>query len=211
MGRKALFTQHQVFETADTLTAQGKEVTATSLLAALGGGSLTTIYRHLIAWQEARPAASTPPAALEIPNQVQVAFASAWRMAAAEAAREVTAVREKSAEDVRAAQKQFQEALEQIERLEAESETDSVRIESLSSKLSELETMMHNLESDLAAEKARSGQLHDLVKSQESELERLRKERDNAANEAAELRGQAQTLKEQNKELFARLPEQKSK
>ena len=58
MGRKALFTEEQVFETADRLVTDGKEVTASSLLAALGGGSLTTIYKHMAAWLASRPPAA---------------------------------------------------------------------------------------------------------------------------------------------------------
>jgi len=52
MGRKALHTQEEVFQAADALAANGKEVTPTTLRDALGGGSLTTIYKHIDAWQE---------------------------------------------------------------------------------------------------------------------------------------------------------------
>ena len=68
---------------------------------------------------------------------------------------------------------------------------------------------LHRLESELTVEKDKAGQLHDQMKLQELELERFRKERDKAVNEAAEVRGQAHTLKEQNRELLARLPEPK--
>ena len=43
MGRNARFTEEEVFQAADALVAEGKEVSASSLLATLGGGSLTTI------------------------------------------------------------------------------------------------------------------------------------------------------------------------
>ncbi len=207
MGRRALFTQEQVFETADRLAGEGKEVTATTLLNALGGGSLTTIYKHFTAWQEVRPAASMMPAPIELPDSVQGAFAAAWRVATTEAAREVATVREKAAEEVGAAQKQFHEALEQIERLEAESEADTERMEALNAKVLELEAAQHKLESDAAAQKATAEQLRDQMKVQLSDHERLRQERDVAVKDAAELTGQAQVLKEQNKELLARLPD----
>lgn len=44
-GIRALYTQDQVFDTADRLAAEGKDVTATNLLSELGGGSLTTILQ----------------------------------------------------------------------------------------------------------------------------------------------------------------------
>jgi DNA repair ATPase RecN len=205
MGRRALFTQEQVFDTADRLAAEGKEVTATTLLSALGGGSLTTIYRHFTAWQESRPASSGVSAPIEIPDPVQGAFATAWRVAASEAAREVTSVREKAAEEVKAAQRQFQEALQQIERLEGESEADAERIEAMTVKVSELEGVLHKAESEAAAQQATVEQLQKQAKAQEQELERLRKERDKAVTEAAELRGQVEALKDQNRELLASL------
>jgi uncharacterized coiled-coil DUF342 family protein len=211
MGRKAFFTQEQVFDTADGLIAQGKEVSAKSLLDALGGGSLTTIYRHLSAWQESRPATSNSPAPLVIPDVVQTAFVNAWRVATTQAAQEVSAVRDKAGEEVRTARKQFQEALEQIERLEAESEEDSARIDSLTKQLSELENKLHSLHSELAGEKATVRQLRDQLMSQDVDIARVAKEKELSVTEAAELRGENQTLKQQNKELLARLPQQGKK
>jgi hypothetical protein len=47
VGRKALYNEQEVFQAADSLASEGKEVTAMALLGALGGGSLTTIYKHM--------------------------------------------------------------------------------------------------------------------------------------------------------------------
>jgi hypothetical protein len=223
MGRKALFTREQVFAAADSLAADGKEVTATALLATLGGGSLTTIYRHLYEWREAHPTAGAAPAPVEIPEVVQGAFAGAWRAAVTEAAKEITAVREKAAEEVKAAQKQFQEALESIERLESEAEADATRIEELEGKVSALEQGLSESEKEraaLAAAGAEQGQRQQAVEAElartrqegeaerkryQSELEAARREKEGAIKEAAELRGQVEALKSQNAELLARL------
>ena len=62
MGRKAMHTQEQVFEAADRLAATGREVTPASLREYLGGGSLTTIYKHHEAWAAARAAQAAPVA-----------------------------------------------------------------------------------------------------------------------------------------------------
>jgi chromosome segregation ATPase len=79
---------------------------------------------------------------------------------------------------VAAAKAQFQEALETIERLEAESEADAARLESLAAKIAELEKALHQSENDKAALKATSEQLRHHVKSQESELERVHTDAD---------------------------------
>ena len=55
MARTVGIDRDEVFETANRLEAEGKEVTALSMLAALGRGSLTTIYKYLDAWKESKP------------------------------------------------------------------------------------------------------------------------------------------------------------
>ena len=118
MGRKAFFSQQEVFSSANALVAEGQEVTANALLSKLGGGSLTTIYKHMNDWRAANPDSANQSTPLDIPEPVQGAFATAWRAAVAEAGREITAAREKAAEEVKTAQKLFQEALQSIEQLE---------------------------------------------------------------------------------------------
>lgn len=224
MGRRGSISEEQVFEAGDALVAQGKEVTPTALLSSLGSGSFTTIYKHLSAWESSRASAVTDRAAV-IPETVLSAFGAAWRAATAEAGKEVLAVKEQAAEDVAAARTQFQEALQTIEQLETESEADAARLESLSAKVAELEKSLHQSENERAALKATCEQLQHQVKSQESDLARLykesdserkrhqeelteaRKDKDAAIRESAELRGKANTLEAQNKDLLTRLSE----
>ena len=228
MGRRGSISEEQVFEAADALVAQGKEVTPTALLSSLGSGSFTTIYKHLSAWESSRASAVTDRAAV-IPEAVLSAFGAAWRAATAEAGKDVLAVKEKAAEDVAAARTQFQEALQTIERLETESEADATRLESLSAKVAELEKSLHQSENERAALKATCEQLQHQVKSQESDLARVhkeseaerkrhqeelaeaRKEKDAAIRESAELRGKASSLEAQNKDLLTRLSERGDK
>lgn len=228
MGRRGSISEEQVFEAADALVAQGKEVTPTALLSSLGSGSFTTIYKHLSAWESSRASAVTDRAAV-IPEAVLSAFGAAWRAATAEAGKEVLAVKEQAAEDVAAARTQFQEALQTIERLETESEADATRLESLSAKVAELEKSLHQSENERAALKATCEQLQHQVKSQESDLARVhkeseaerkrhqeelaeaRKDKDAAIRESAELRGKASSLEAQNKDLLTRLSERGDK
>jgi len=228
MARRGSISEEQVFEAADALVAQGKEVTPTALLSSLGSGSFTTIYKHLSAWESSRASAVTDRAAV-IPEAVLSAFGAAWRAATAEAGKEVQAVKEQAAQDTATSKAQFQEALETIERLEAESEADAARLESLSAKVAELEKSLHQSEKERAALKATSEQLQHQVKSQESDLARVhkeseaerkrhqeelaeaRKDKDAAIRESAELRGKASSLEAQNKDLLTRLSERGDK
>ena len=214
MVRRAVIDREELFETANTMAAEGKDVTALALLNALGGGSLTTIYKYLSDWEAGRPKTAPATGATEVPDVVQNAFTSTWRVATMEAARETTAVKEKAAEEVKAAQKQFEGALEAIQKLESESEQDATQIEALKGRVSELEAALAAAGNDNAALKATTEQLRQQVRSHQAELERLhkgieedRKEREAAIKEAAGLKGQAQTLKAQNTELMAKLAE----
>lgn len=177
MARRRAIEADEFFETANRLQAEGKDVTAMTMLDALGGGSLRTIYKHLEIWQERRPilVASTPE---EIPAPVQSAFANAWRLATQEAGRVVVAVKEKAAEEVQAAQDRFQGALDAIGKLEAEGEADAQQIDSLKERVSELESTLQKSQNDGAAYKATIEQLRHQVRSLEVEQERLHAEID---------------------------------
>lgn len=201
MGRKAFFTEKEIFEAADTLAAQGQEVSAHSLLKAMGGGSYTTIYRHLEAWRESRPALVNQVIVMDLPEPVQTAFVAAWKVAASEAAREVSAIRDKAAEDVKAANKQLHEALEQLGRLEAEAEADATEIEALKARNGELEATVQKAENDKSALTAKAEQLE----LQVAHLAKVEAAKESAVKEAAQLTGQMELLHKQNTDLLDRL------
>ena len=237
MRRRAI-EPDELFETADRLTSEGKDVTATALLDALGGGSLRTIYKYLDLWRQQQPEVIT--ASEEVPGNVQAAFTSAWRLAKQEAAREVAAVKEKAAQEVKEAHGQFAGALEAIDRLERDSEADTEQITSLKERVAELEDDLLKVSNESAGYRATAEQLgrevdslktalaeaQERVQKQEKDTtdaasrleevikqltkaeersEKDRSERDAALTEAAELRGQAESLKAQNAELFGKL------
>jgi chromosome segregation ATPase len=177
MSRRDPILPEELFETANRLKAEGKKVTADSLMEALGGGSYRTIYRLMGDWQKMNPAViSIKPD--EIPAAVQASFANAWRLAAQEAERGTMAAKEKAAEEVASAFQQVEGALEQIGKLEAESEADAQQIDSLKERMAEMEAALQRAQTDGAAYKATSEQLRHQVKSQEAELERMHKEVD---------------------------------
>jgi hypothetical protein len=208
VAKRVPINQDELFRVADRLQAEGKEVTALTLLAALGGGSLTTIYKYLDLWQEAQPVVRSNEV-LELPDVVKNSFAAAWRVAVAEASRELEAVREKAREEVKTAQGQFLGALEAIAKLEKESEADAEQIEALTKQNEELKAEGNKLSIELASQKATVDELRQQATSGQIELERLRKEgereraeRDNAIREAAELKGKIEAMTAQNLELM---------
>ncbi len=203
MARNIGIDREEVFETANRLEAEGKEVTALSMLAALGRGSLTTIYKYLDVWKAQKPV-KTPSVQAEPPEQVKTAFATAWRVAAEEAARETMVIREKAAEEVNAALKQFQGALEAIAKLEADREADAEVLEGLHKITAEQKAEIAKLETEAATERARADELRDQLKAQQSD-------RDEAMKEAAEFKGKVEILKTQNEQLLAKLTEKTEK
>ncbi len=197
MARRHPVEQDELFETANRLQLEGREVTALTLLDALGGGSLRTIYKHLELWQQSKPlvTAALPE---ELPASVQAAFASTWRVAVQEARSEIQTIKEKSAEEVSAALRQFHGAVDAIGKLEKDREDDAEILEGLQKQLAELKMESTKAEAEAAAEKARADELREQLR-----LHQL--DRDSALKESAELRGQLEAIKNQNQELLNRL------
>jgi chromosome segregation ATPase len=217
MVRGAVVDRDELFETANRLEAEGKDVTALTVHKALGRGSLTTIYKYLEEWKSSR----LPKMAggnNEMPDLAKTAFASAWRAASLEAARETEAVKEKAAHEVEKAQAQFQEALEAIDTLTREHNAMMELFETFKTQFAELQSRFIEEQNSLAAETAVAEELRQQLKEQQSEQERLRKEnererveRDAAVKEAAELRGRAGELKNHNAELLKLLEQKPNK
>ncbi len=197
MARNIPIDRDEVIETANRLEAEGKEVTALAMLSALGRGSLTTIYKHLDAWRETKPVRS-PVVQADQPEPVKTAFATAWRVAAEEAARETTVIREKAAEEVKGALRQFHGALEALAKVEADRDADAEAMEGLHRIIAEQKAQIGKLESEVAAANARAEELRDQLKS-------LQADRDTAIKAAAEHKGELTALKDQNKQLLAKI------
>jgi len=229
MARRHPIDPDELFETANRLAAEGKDVTATLLLDELGGGSLRTIYKYLEQWKNNAPVVAVKKTT-DIPDRVQAGFALAWRMANEEAAIEIEAAKAKAQEAVDLANGRFQEALNAAERLENEAQENSDLIDSLKAQVVALAEELSKEKALCASYKTKSEQLEQQVVSQGQELERMhkasvqereehakqlekieasakkdREERDVAIKEAAELKGLSGALKEQNAALMDKL------
>ncbi|KWF77603.1 hypothetical protein WL93_26695 [Burkholderia diffusa] len=186
MGRKALHTQEQVFEAADRLAAGGQEVTPTTLREALGGGSLTTIYRHLEAWEAARKSAPAP-VIIAMPDAVKAAFDQTWLAAATEAGKEIAAIREKADAEIKAANRRFEEAVSAIDLLESEQQADADKLEALETTLAAERDAARQAATEAAA---REAGLAATVEQMRGQIEALRGELATAHGEAEAVRSQ---------------------
>jgi len=200
MARRPAIEPDELFETANRLQAEGKEVTATALLDALGGGSLRTIYKYLEIWKGKTPVVATTRAAVDVPDQVQAGFISLWKAARQEADRELETLKQKSAEEIEAARKQFQEALDALEKLEKSAEEAAEQIEALTNRTAELTKELSELAEEKAHYKSAAQNLQQQVRAQELELERLHKgqaeEREKQSAQMARLEQVAAQTKE---------------
>jgi colicin import membrane protein len=88
MAREGI-TFEQVAAAADALVGEGVQPTIRAVRERLGTGSPNTIHRHLVAWREARPAATAT--APELPAPLAAALANEIERAAAAARAEVEA------------------------------------------------------------------------------------------------------------------------
>ena len=89
MTRRPVVNREELFSVANELAGQGRQVTALAILAKLGGGSLTTIYKYLEEWEQQHQSAP-PPTGDELPDRVKQSFMNVWKLASAEASSEVS-------------------------------------------------------------------------------------------------------------------------
>ena len=188
MGRIAAHTQEQVFDAADQLAASGQEVTATTLREVLGRGSFSTLGRHLDTWQQARKA-SPAPVVIDMPESVKIAFGQCWQAAAAEAGREIAAIREKTDTEIQATKRRLTEALAEIERLEKDANDDAAALEAAQTDLEQTTQMARRVVTDAAAREAAlaatAKQMQQQIESQQDELARVHAEADAARRQYA--------------------------
>jgi chromosome segregation ATPase len=171
MGRELWSTKEQVFAAADAIAATGENVTLRTLRGYLGGGSFGSLDEPLRQWKaerKQRPEVSD----FEMPPAVIASFESTWRIATAEALKDVAAVKEKATAEVEEIEAQRQEVIGLMQ--DVENERDELR-----DKLAEVERALSNSESKaslLAIEKATltgiTGELKNKIEQLERNLEK---------------------------------------
>lgn len=128
MARAPTNTAAEVFAAAERLAAKDEDVTPTALREALGGDSFSTLIKHIAAWKQARQVAPAQ-VILDMPESVRAAFAQCWQTAAAEAGKEIAAIRDKADAETKAMTRQLSDAIAAIEQLEAQADAETARHE----------------------------------------------------------------------------------
>lgn len=167
MGREAWSTREQVFAAADAIAATGENVTLRTLRGYLGGGSFGSLDEPLRQWKAERKLRPEAPE-LEMPAAVIASFEATWRIAMAEALKDVATAREKAAAEVQEIEAQRLEVVGLMQ--DVENERDELR-----DNLAEVRNDLSNSESRasvLAIEKATLGGVNGELKNKVEQLER---------------------------------------
>lgn len=198
MGRIAAHTQEQVFEAAEKLAAESREVTPTTLREVLGRGSFSTLGKHLDAWRQARKIA---PALVTInmPENVRAAFARCWQAVANEAGREITAIREKADAEIQASKRRLDEALAKVDHLRTQLEAASDREKAKVEEAATAKAAAARLSDQLKEQKLRSveviGKLEKGKQALEADLSAARKDARASATGLGRAQGELEALR----------------
>ena len=186
-------------------------MTPASLRDALGGGSLTTIYKHHEAWTASR-AARPAQVIIEMPESVEQAFAQCWQAAATEAGKEIAAICEKADAEIKLIRRRLDEAIASIAQLETEQEAEGARTETLERQLTDERAVAQAAATEAAAREAglstTANQLADQLATLKDELRRAH---DDAGLHRAERDRATSTLDQLRDEIAVRLREQVEK
>lgn len=200
---KVVATQELVFEAARSLAAEGLEPSMLTVQARIGGGSYTTIKRHLDAWKDQQATAAqesikAPDFVLEKSTELGGVL---WAMAAREARKEALAAKELADGQVAAISGELTVAQAEIRRLE-DVETD------LNSKLevsgAELQALVTKLQ-DAAAKALRLPELEARLAASQTELAAARQSATEYAVDVGRLTGESDALRAQVRDLTAAL------
>lgn len=162
MGRRALFSEAEVFAKADELSAQGLDVSAISLVRELGGGSLGTMQKHADKWLTSREKREAPTT-VEMPEAIKNLLNAAWKAMEAEAAKKTARHREFCDSEVQRYMREAQESAAYAVGLERENE--------------QLEKVVQELRDSSAAQNAIAQELRDQARRLEAELKTEREQR----------------------------------
>ncbi len=200
---KVVATQELVFEAARAVAAEGLEPSMLTVQARIGGGSYTTIKRHLDAWKDQQATAAQE--SIKVPDFVLEKSAELggvlWAMAAREARKEALAAKELADGQVAAISGELTVAQAEIRRLE-DVETD------LNSKLevsgAELQALVTKLQ-DAAAKALRLPELEARLAASQTELAAARQSATEYAVDVGRLTGESDALRAQVRDLTAAL------
>ncbi|UCV22316.1 DNA-binding protein [Ferribacterium limneticum] len=192
-----------VSDAAEALLLEGVEPSIVNVQKRIGGGSYSTVKKHLAAWAEKRAkdaaAASSVPA--EVLAKAQEFGRTLWGLASMEAQREIQKAKEDAQVELAAVRSELAEATGVIARLENVEAEQAATLESSQARLREVELAL--VEAQTKA--LRVPVLENALADARAATENLRAELTQKAAEAGRFNGEVETLRTQVRELMAAL------
>ena len=141
-----------IFGICDELNQKGVKPTLSRVRQALGGGSFTTIQPILKEWKDRRQEPEAH-ASSSVPDEIQALLVSAasqiWVKAEAKASEEYKALKESMQAKLNETDQEKQDALEEVTRLEAESNQLSSTNKELETKLADYQNALQQARIEL--------------------------------------------------------------
>jgi chromosome segregation ATPase len=195
MSRNGI-SQEQVFEAAANLALNQQPVTVQAVREALGVGSFTTITQHLRKWREetktAAPATTLPP---EVEAATSRAATSIWQVAEELMRREIQTIKQAAQYQVDEYQRLFEEALQEIARLESQIQTQTQQIADQHEQIGALRDALMQSKAHLLAQTSREKDLMNRLDEMKLDLTQARTAVEQRNENCALLRGELAALK----------------
>jgi len=192
-----------VCEALNALVAEGSDPSIVAVQRRIGGGSYSTVKKHLTAWaeQRAKESISVPAIPAEVVAKTQEFGRAVWAIAAAGAQQEIQKVKESTQAEVVAVRNELTEATGVITRLEGIEAEQSAALDGYQAKLREAELKL--VEAQTKAE--RVAELEKSLADALAAAEQVRNEARDRAVEVGTLNGEVKALRNQVRELTAAL------
>lgn len=192
-----------VCEAANALVVDGGEPSIVAVQSRIGGGSYSTVKKHLAAWaeQRAKETITVPAIPAEVLAKTQELGRAVWAIAAAVAQQEIQKVKESAQAEVTAVRNELMEATGVIARLEGIEAEQSAALDAYQVKLREAELKL--VEAKTKAE--RVAELEQSLAEALGVLDQFRNEARDRAVELGTLNGEVTALRSQVRELTTAL------
>lgn len=192
-----------VSDAAEALLLEGVEPSIVNVQKRIGGGSYSTVKKHLAAWAEkrAKDAAAVSSVPTEVLAKAQEFGRTLWGLASMEAQREIQKAKEDAQVELAAARSEMAEATGVIARLENIEAEQAATLESSQARLREVELAL--VEAQTKA--LRVPELENALADARAATENARAELTIKAAEAGKRNGEVETLRTQVRELMAAL------
>jgi len=195
MSRNGI-TQEQVFEAAANLSSNQQPVTVQAVREALGVGSFTTITQHLRKWREqTKPVTTVTAVPPEVEAATSRAVTSIWQVAEDLMRREIETIKQATQYQVHEYQHSFEEALQEIARLERQIQTQTQQIADLHEQTGTLRDALMQSKAHLLAQTSREKDLMNRLDEMKQDLTQARTTVEQKNENCALLRGELAALK----------------